>query len=304
MSADGELMHTAVIDAEHAGQRLDAALLLLCSLGVRGRRRLIEDGAVLVNGRRGRAGQPVVCGDIISLLSPAQQPRGPQARLISRDAAFVFLHKPAGLHTAHLQGRDSDSLEAQARLLVPDAEPELLQRLDLQTSGIVTAALTPESAAAFRAAEREGIVEKRYVCLLEGELQGARLVQTRMVSSGGAAMRALNDADPDPARWTAFTPLAVMDKVFDIPGPFSLAGVVIHRGARHQIRAHAASLGLPLAGDRLYGGQKMFSGTFFLHHGRINCLGRAVISAPDSTAIPAAMSEISRRWFACSYVNS
>ena len=38
----------------------------------------------------------------------------------------------------------------------------------------------------------------------------------------------------------------------------------ITRGARHQIRLHAASVGLPLRGDRLYGGGG--DGRFFLHH--------------------------------------
>ena len=45
------------VDAALAGQRLDQALAALTpELGLRGRRRLIARGAVLVNGRVGDAG--------------------------------------------------------------------------------------------------------------------------------------------------------------------------------------------------------------------------------------------------------
>ena len=38
-------------------------------------------------------------------------------------------------------------------------------------------------------------------------------------------------------------------------------------GVMHQIRVHAASVGLPLLGDKLYGGGG--SGRFWLHHSRL-----------------------------------
>ncbi len=298
MSADAATL--ATVDAAHAGRRLDAALSLLSDLGVRGRRRLIEDGAVLVNGKRGRSGQTVAAGDVISLLPPdrAGTDMCPKARLIGIDGDYAFFHKPAGLHTVRLRGRDNGCLEAQAHDLVPGRSPELLQRLDLQTSGIVAAALSPAAAAAFREAERAGAVEKRYACLLAGALSGDRLARGRLVSSGGASMRVLDEPDPDAARWTLFTPLEVLEEADGAPGPFTLAGAIIRRGARHQIRAHAASLGLPLAGDVRYGGPALSSGTFFLHHGRLCCLGRAVTAEPDPGAAWDRALPACRRWFA------
>lgn len=91
----------------------------------------------------------------------------------------------------------------------------------------------------------------------------------------------------------------------------SLVRVRIHRGARHQIRAHLSSIGHPLAGDVLYGGSWVIetggpepgdsavssekfvypnieaveaygSHAFYLHHGHVRMPGLTAWVLPDS----------------------
>jgi 23S rRNA pseudouridine1911/1915/1917 synthase len=50
---------------------------------------------------------------------------------------------------------------------------------------------------------------------------------------------------------------------------FSLVEVRIGTGRTHQIRVHLASLGHPVAGDKLYGAPASTLGRYFLHAQRI-----------------------------------
>ncbi|MDO5536282.1 MAG: RluA family pseudouridine synthase [Desulfovibrionaceae bacterium] len=300
-----------VVRPEHAGSRLDAVLKQMRELPLRARKRLVEDGRVLVNGRRGRAGMLVAAGDRVTLLETdgeAGAEKAPSCRLLSADGEMAFFAKPSGLHTVSLQGRDNSSLERQAADLLGDGiHFRLLQRLDRLTSGIVAAALTPRAEEAFRLAEKDGAVVKRYVCLVQGSLDEERLVRSRLASDGGRGMRVLADDDADPARWTRFVPLlrttaasclSCLPEGLDGTAPLTLAGVILHRGARHQIRVHAASMGMPLAGDTQYGGRALPDRTFYLHHGSLEALDRIIVCAPAWPGNFAVFSRSLEMWFA------
>lgn len=277
------------LDASSHGLRLDCALARLVSEGLRGRRRRIKAGSVLVNGlpccepaRRLKA------GDLLGLAGKAP-PRRARARLLTRAGDFCFFFKDAGLHTAALAGKDDDSLEARLPELCGAAMAEmglplLLQRLDEGTSGLVCAALTSESAQSFRSAEAAGLCEKRYLALLQGGLGRPLTARWRLDTCKRRATR-LMAQEAEPCRWTEFQPLvvwrgdtcarllALLQAAYELkpgkaPQALTLAGCRIRRGARHQIRVHAAALGHPLLGDALYGEKdSLASGCFFLHHG-------------------------------------
>jgi 23S rRNA pseudouridine1911/1915/1917 synthase len=205
----------------------------------------------------------------------------------------------------------------------------LLQRLDFGTSGLLCAALSPAAAAAFRAAEAKGHCEKRYVALLTGVLTGPITARQSLGVSGRRKSR-LRDAQADKTRWTDFWPLHVwhpdaMDAeelrlLFGVspgsafplsfpPQGLTLAACRIRRGARHQIRVHAAGLGHALWGDALYadgaGALPQDSGGvepatelhgFFLHHGGLRLPGAACVDYPP-WPLPEALSRLVRAWF-------
>lgn len=287
------------VDAENAGMRLDRALAALVPEGLRGRRRRIEGGGVLLNDAPCREpARRLRAGDSVALVAATPQGEPPQAlaRLLGRQGDFCFLFKAAGLHSAALAGKTGDSLEARlpalcAPVLTPGEQPELLQRLDQMTSGIVCAALTPEAASAFRAAEAAGDCEKRYLALLTGALPAPVTARQRLDTNGRRTTR-LRDEDAGPLRWTEFLPLHVWqgeecarlgsllaDGGAEAPPALTLAACRIRRGARHQIRAHAASLGHPLFGDTRYGSPAPAS-CFFLHHGFLAWPGQSCSLAP------------------------
>ena len=339
------------------GQRLDFALgLLLPHMGLRGRKRCIENGLVLVNGRACTAAQRLRKGDVVALQEAVQQPQDAapraetaapaaacaagmdctqlQPRLLALQGALCFFYKPAGLHTASLVGGTAASLEEMLPQLLSSAAeraegdgfadaaarpcPQLLQRLDHGTSGLVCGAFSPEAADDFRRLEVAGHCEKRYVALLAGRLEEDFTVRRALRTDKRNKSRVL-ECDTGRSRWTEFVPLYYFDgpelnlPVFDENSQFhrvglTLAGCRIRRGARHQIRAHAASFGHPLWNDPLYGfasddedSGAAAASTFFLHHGCLTLPGATCIVPPPWTFLPEPAARRALDWLTTGY---
>ena len=311
-------MPECVVSPEEGGRRLDHVLArLFPALGLRGRRRLCGEGQVLVNGRPGHGAYKVRPGDVLCLAETGGAPEasGPSVRLVGRSAHLAALDKPAGLHTEALAGKTGDSLQVRLDELLPRGKerPRLLNRLDFPTSGLVAVALDEEGAGRWRRAQEGGLMEKRYLALLEGELTEERLMRQRLVLKGRERVLVELADHADFRRHTLLRPLAALDareladileaaegRVWRGAGPApqraTLAACRIVKGARHQIRAHAAAAGFPLWGARRYGaawlcGLERENGgeraapyaeneCFYLHHGCLSLPGWTVRSAP------------------------
>lgn len=271
--------------AELAGERLDRGLGVFLSIGLRGRKRLIADGHVLLNGKTAHAAARLKAGDRIEILRAGPK-TAKTARFLGVRGDFYFFYKPAGLHTEALAGRENASLEKSLpRLERENSLPSgltLLQRLDFGTSGIVCATLNGGDF--YRRAEKAGEAQKYYFALLQGVLEEETTARNRLDTNGGAKVRFLPEAGPELA-WTKFAPLW-RGECEGFPAALTLAKCVIRRGVRHQIRAHAAALGRPLAGDELYGGG---AGNFLLENYGVEFPGVGFFyDSPDSAlnAIP------------------
>lgn len=303
--------------AQDEGARLDHVLERLApDMGLRGRRRFCELGLVLVNGRPAAAARKVREGDSIEL-QDEQAPQSTQAlpgadapRLVARTAAFAFLYKPAAMHTESLAGKPGESLQDVVESLA-GGKARLLNRLDFATSGLAAAALNRAGEEAYHSAQDRGLTEKRYLALLEGALTRPVLADRRLLLKNRSRVLVELDRHPDVRRHTRITPLAVMPAAplweklgltCPAKGPeqLTLAGCVILKGARHQIRAHCASCGFPLAGDARYGAQSRAAGDterFFLHHGRL------ILPEAEALCLPPWLDELgedaayrARRW--------
>lgn len=333
-----------------SGTRLDRFLQDTVGVSLRGARRLIEDGLVLVNGRSRPALYRLHADDDISVepgknaavhpLRTALRPAAmepdtaadyaEEARLLGLTADYAFFHKPAGMHSVALSGASTASLEgllpslwqAAARTALsgghapfgtsgtpdaretlhpfysaalpclpnpphtlpspetplPTALPELLTRLDAQTAGIIAAALSRDAATRFRAMEAEGKIAKYYLALVRGIFPEERELCRALDSAKRRVTRVLDYETSDPARTTRIIPVESPAE-HCAPGT-SLVLARIRRGARHQIRAHLAHAGFPLAGDTLYSGEEKGNGSFFLHHVCMELPGVSVCDPP------------------------
>ena len=292
------LNQACIAGDEQRGQRLDAALAALFpALGLRGRRRLWKGHSVLVDGIARSPAFRLHGGELIRLV-PACLPSAEKKafavfseappRLIARRDALFFFYKPRGLHTVQLSGASEPSLEGLIERIMPDTPGmrlRLLSRLDQGTSGIVPAAGDEDAARWWRQRERAGEMDKHYLALLEGWMDAEQTARNALDLTRSRRTRVLDEEGPV-LRHTRIRPLAHFQATYapelmsGCPdgAHFTLALCCIAQGARHQIRAHAAHIGHPLAGDLVYGAQ---GGTpFLLHHCHIQWPGGQVSCAP------------------------
>lgn len=263
MAALTSLPHMSVhISDAFAGSRLDQALsLLLPDMGLRGRKRLIASGRVLLDGRLANKGQRVAAGQVLAILPPPQHdlPLSPDLRVLVQNHMYAAICKPAGMHSASLAGTEGahQSVEALLPSLLPveDAPPwRLLNRLDFPTSGILLAGRGATAQEQFRNVEDQGLAIKCYLAVLVGffgQARGEEHLADRALDTADRVRTKVLDDTAAPLRRTVFRSLCHAEA--NGGQRLTLVEARIKKGARHQIRAHAAHLGHAILGDALYG---------------------------------------------------
>ncbi|QIA26865.1 RluA family pseudouridine synthase [Thermaerobacter sp. PB12/4term] len=262
----GRASRTAVfvVPGSAAGERLDVFLAEQDGLDLTRSaiQRLIRSHRVWVNGRTARPSRRLEPGEEVVIELPEPAPSGvvPEALpldVVYEDPDVVVLNKPRGwvVHPApgHPQGTLANALLAR----YPEMEgvggpgrPGIVHRLDRDTTGLLVVARSPLAYRELVRQIKERRVHREYLALVRGwpEVREGTVEapigrhpadRTRMtvLTTGGR-----------PAR----THFAVVEQV----GRYTLLRCWLDTGRTHQIRVHLAFIGLPVAGDPVYGGRR------------------------------------------------
>jgi 23S rRNA pseudouridine1911/1915/1917 synthase len=204
--------------------------------------------------------------------------------VLFEDSAVVAIDKPAGMVVHAGSGVHSGTVVnallhrfAELSGIGGDIRPGIVHRLDRFTSGVLLVAKTDAAHQSLARQFASRTVEKIYLTLVEGTMEGAGRIQKPIVRD--PKNRARMTARLETGR-SALTDWQVIEQ-FD---GFTLLQVRIGTGRTHQIRAHMASLGHPVAGDRLYGAKASQWNRFFLHAHRLGFVspvtGAKVVESP------------------------
>jgi RluA family pseudouridine synthase len=173
-----------------------------------------------------------------------------RAFLIHEDAHILVFDKPSGLAVQGGSGV-SRSLEDLLGAFAKSngKRPRLVHRLDRETSGVIVAARTKPAAAFLSEAFAGRDVAKTYLAIVCGGApeprDGAIDLALRKTNRRGLDIMEI-DPGGQPALTRYRTLAATPDAAFLELSP--------ETGRMHQLRAHLAAIGRPIAGDGKYGG--------------------------------------------------
>jgi 23S rRNA pseudouridine1911/1915/1917 synthase len=187
--------------------------------------------------------------------------------IVHLDDDLAVVDKPAGLVVHPAPSHRGPTLVDELAEILGGGDPErpgIVHRLDKDTSGLLVVARNEEAHRSLAAQVSAREVERVYLALARGRLESRtgtidapigreRRTRTRMAVSGAGSREAR----------THF-------KVLELLAADSYVEVRLETGRTHQIRAHFAAIGHPLAGDPTYGSGEAHGLTRqFLHAHRL-----------------------------------
>lgn len=214
-------------------------------------------------------------------------------RVIMETDDLIFLHKPAGVLSQQDQPESISLNEWITGYLLAERQsvelshyrPSVCNRLDRNTSGIVIGAKTYAGSRLVTDLIKDHKLKKYYYAVVEGKLQtSGRNEAAAMEHMAGFLHKdcksnqvtVYHDMEEVPGEYRSdVSKIETNYRSLDYKDGFTLLEVELITGKTHQIRAHLASIGHPLAGDLKYGGHPYRSpdGSIkkiqMLHAGRI-----------------------------------
>ena len=224
---------------------------------------LVAGGHVVLDGAAAVEGQVINLSagpHCIEVCFPEAWPRHMAATEISlnilhEDDGLLVLDKPPGIvvHPArgHLDNQTlQNGVRHRYRHLIGLEETCIgpAHRLDKDTSGVIVFALLRPVYVDLVAQFASGTPHKEYLAVLDGSPEFDSIVCEAPIAPDPGRKGCGMTVPPGTGGKAARTDFSILERGLG----WALAKAVPHTGRPHQIRIHAASLGLPLAGDREY----------------------------------------------------
>ena len=224
--------------------------------------RLIDEGEILVNGKRVKPTHTPRAGESVQVHWPEARPAEAQAEeipleILFEDKSLLVLNKAPGLVVHPAAGNEEHTLvnallhhcAGQLSGIGGVARPGIVHRLDKDTSGCLVVAKNDETHLALSAQFANRKVEKIYHAILCGELPRPKGEIKAAIARHTSHRKRMAVVEGGREAHTSY-------RVLESLRGATLAEALLHTGRTHQIRVHFQFLGYPLVGDLTYGNRQ------------------------------------------------
>ena len=171
--------------------------------------------------------------------------------IIYQDKDILVCIKPSGVKSTDEPG-GVPSLVREA-LGDPDANVRTVHRLDQVVSGLMVLARRAKAASELSRQIRDGEFEKEYLAVVSGHLQQETGTFTDLLLRNKAERKTYVVQQPEKDAQEAVLDYARLAETEHL----TKVKVILRTGRTHQIRCQFSSHGLPLVGDKKYGGPEI-----------------------------------------------
>lgn len=253
-------MNKEVIIAEKDNDRLDVFLTEVLDISRSQIKKLIDNGNILIAGKKVKSGKSLKSGEIIEITYPDE----PETELVPEDIPLdivyedndlavinkpqgMVVHPGAGVHSGTLANAlmyHFSSLSASSGLI----RPGIVHRLDKDTSGLIVVAKNDFAHMNLASQIACKHAARIYRALLQGVVKEDSGVIEKNIIRDKKDRKKFTVADNNSGRY-AITYYKVLQRF----SKTSYAEFRLGTGRTHQIRVHCRFLGHPIIGDPVYG---------------------------------------------------
>lgn len=220
-----------------------------------------EGGKITVNGVEKTVRHKLNSGDMVQITFPPEKksdgliPQQVRFPILMEDNHLLILTKAAGISTIpsreHPTGTMANFLAGYLEESGLSSTVHIVTRLDKDTSGIICVAKHRHAHHLLSEMQKSGQISRTYEAIVHGHIQQDEfLIDAPIGRKNGSIIERVIDSEGKQAK----TSVQVLSRFENIGEKLTHVRLQLHTGRTHQIRVHMMSIGHPLLGDDLYGG--------------------------------------------------